>query len=348
MEDKSVSLSQKAMDTGDISELTLEQKRSVLDIQASLNLENETALVNFGSSAQSCYEKFSNTALSFMDQGTSMEVERLLISLINKIKQIGIEELKVNETQQGLSSSYSMEQIVERFIKTVSEIDKISVYLKKARIKLLEDEAALEVMYEKNQECIEQLFLYITAGKGKINDAKAKELPVLKENADKGKSIMSRQVLNDFNDRIRLIEATIHNLELTEVLMLQSMAQIRLIQRGNTALIERIKSSLITALPLWKIQFVVAFSLACQNRALELQKAVERGVNGAVELNIQKLRQMTADLESNNSQGAIELEKLKRQNRQLISTINDVLEISKKAASECNVLGKNIEKGPTS
>jgi uncharacterized protein YaaN involved in tellurite resistance len=207
------------------------------------------------------------------------------------------------------------------------QIEKIVAELEKARMNLLRDITLLDGMYARNLEFLQELDLYIAAGELKLVELREEVLPQLKSRAESSQDALEAQKLQDFQQFLARFEKKLHDLKLSRMVSIQTAPQLRLIQSNDQALVEKIQSSLLSTIPLWKNQIVIAISLFRQKKAVELQKEVSRTTNELLTRNIELLKQNSLEVARESERGIVELETLQKVNTDLISTIEETLKI---------------------
>ena len=223
-----------------------------------------------------------------------------------------------------------------------NQIDEISEKLDNERMILLRDIAMFDNLFEKNTECIHNLDLYIIAGNKKIEELRTIVLPKLQQIAEESKDPLDAQKVADMNDFTDRFEKKIHDLKLTRVVAIQTAPQIRFIQSGNKALVDRIQSSILNTIPLWKNQIVLAIGMIRQKGALDLQKQVNETTNNLLKKNSEILKTNTIEIAKENERGIVEIETLKKVNEDLITTLEETIKISEEGSKKRKEVEKEL------
>lgn len=225
------------------------------------------------------------------------------------------------------SMSKSIQGIISKYQKIGVEIDKIADQLEKHRQMLFRDIMMLETLYEKNKEYFDALNIYIAAAELKLEELRTKTIPELKAKAERSGSQMDIQDVNDLLQFADRLEKRIHDLKLSRQITIQTAPQIRMIQHMNQTLVERIQSSILTAVPLWKNQIVIALTLFRQKKAVEAQKQVSKTTNDLLLRNSEMLKMNTIEVAKENERGLVDIETLKKTQENLIATLEETLKI---------------------
>ena len=207
------------------------------------------------------------------------------------------------------------------------EIDKIADKLEGSRQMLMRDLIMLDNLFEKNKQFYDALNIYIAAAEYKLESLQNETLPALQQKASNTNDYLAIQEVNDVNHFINRLEKRVHDLQLSRQIAIQSAPQIRLIQEVNQTLVEKIQSSILTAIPLWKNQVVIALTLLRQKTAMEAQRQVSKTTNDLLTRNSELLKQNTIDVAKENERGIVDIETLKRTQANLLSTLEEVLQI---------------------
>jgi len=309
----------------------LEKARS---IAAGIDLADTQAVIQFGTGAQSRIASFADTILDEIRNKDSGHVGEVLGGLVTKIREIDVGSL-------GASGNFwssipligglvdSVRRFVTRYEKLSVQIEKIIMELETARMNLLRDITMLDSLFGKNLEFLKELDIIIAAGRLKIEEVNDRILPELKAKADASNDPADAQRFQDMNQLLNRFEKKLHDLQLSRMLSIQTGPQIRLIQNNDQTLVEKIQSSILTTIPLWKNQIIIAISLFRQKKALALQKEVTNTTNELIARNSEMLKVGSIDIARESERGIIEIETLKKVNDDLISTIEETLEIQK-------------------
>ena len=199
---------------------------------------------------------------------------------------------------------------------------------------MMKDIILLDNMYHKNVEYFKTLEIYIEAGKQKVKEANEVTLPKLRDEASKSSNPLAMQVVTDFEDSVVRFEKKVHDLELSRTIALQTAPQIRLIQNNDKMLVERVDSTILNTIPLWKNQMVIALGLVNQQKAIQMQKQVSNATNNLLRKNAEMLKQNTLDTARENERGIVDVETIEEVNAKLIETVQEVLKIQQEGRSQ--------------
>lgn len=312
--------------------LSEEQRQRVDEIKADLDLLDSNQTVTFGVGAQRKLSDFSDTILNKIKNKDTGEVGELLSDLLVSVKGLEIEDL--GESKGILSKLPIFDDIKKRLARFKSkyesvevQIDRIEGQLDQARIQMLKDITMFDELYAKNLEYFNDLNLYIMAGEEVITEMRNVNIPKLREEAQATGDPMSAQLVSDFEDTVNRFEKKVHDLKLSKTMSIQTAPQIKLIQNNDKLLVDKIQTAILNTIPLWKSQIVIALGLARQESALKLQKEVSETTNELLLKNSEKLKQNTIEVAKESEKGIIEIETLKKVNKDLIDTINETIKI---------------------
>jgi len=324
-----------AVDNYDVNkwnEMTPEERQKVLDIAAQIDISDSQSIIQYGNLAQSDISKFSDTILDQIRAKDSGQVGEVLNELLGKVQEVNIDELDPN--QKGFSFSRLFGGFKREAQKFISRYDKISVQIEKiidqldrAKLQLIRDIATLDVMYEKNLEYLHQLDMYIMAGSLKLKELNDKVLPQLKEKASKSGDPVDAQKVKDMAELISRFEKKLHDLKLSRMIAIQTAPQIRLIQNNDQTLVEKIQSSIMNTIPLWKNQIAIAITMLRQQAALKLQRDVTNATNELLTRNSEMLKTSSIEIARENERGIVDMESLRKVNEDLIYTLEETLKI---------------------
>lgn len=310
----------------DESTLTPEERKAVNDFVGQIDLKNSTTILQYGAGAQKKIADFSGTALSNVRSKDLGEIGELLSGVVYELRKFDEEEEK---GFLGLfkKSSNKIEAMKSKYDKAEVNINKICTVLEEHQIQLLKDTAMLDKMYDLNKNYFKELSMYILAGKKKLEQVRNEELPKLMENADRSGFPEDAQAVNDFVALCDRFEKKIHDLELTRMISIQMAPQIRLVQSNDTIMSEKIQSTLVNTIPLWKSQMVLALGINHSTQAAQAQREVTDMTNELLKKNAAVLKMATVETAKEAERSIVDIETLKQTNESLISTLDEVLKI---------------------
>lgn len=314
-----------------VDALPEDKQKKAYELAKQIDSENTQSVSQYGTEAQAKLTDFSHSMLDHVKSNEVGEVGAILTELMKKLEEVNPEEL--NPDERGFFSklfnraAHSVNQVLSKYQKTGAQIDRIKVKLDRGKDDLMDDNKMLEELFEKNKEYFDALNIFIAAGELKVDELRMKEIPQLREKAEASDNQMMVQEVNDlvqFTDRL---EKRTHDLKLSRQITIQSAPQIRLIQNTNQALVEKIQSSILTAIPLWKNQIAIALTLLRQRNAVEAQKMVSQTTNDLLLKNSELLKDNTIETAKENERGLVDIETLKKTQDDLMSTIEETLTI---------------------
>ncbi|RKQ35824.1 toxic anion resistance protein [Oceanobacillus halophilus] len=306
-------------------------KQKALQIAKQIDHQNQQSITTYGTEAQSKLMDFSHSMLEHVDHNDVSEIGSILKDLMKKLEQVNPDELKPEK--RGLLSrmfgkiNSTVNEILSKYQKTGAQIDRISVKLDRSKSALMKDNQLLQQLFEKNRDFYDALNIYIAAGEVKLQELETSVIPELKKKAELSQSQMDVQVVNDTLQFAERLEKRMHDLKLSRQITMQSAPQIRLIQNTNQALVEKIQSSVLTAIPLWKNQIAIALTLLRQRNAVEAQKKVSQTTNDLLLKNAEMLKTNTIESARENERGLVDIDTLKKTQENLVSTIEETLQI---------------------
>ena len=327
--------------TQQVEALTPAELSKVQSIKDNINLMDSSTALTFGAPAQKEIAQFSDSILAKVRTKDSGEVGQLLGDLVSKVKGFDVTEKKSFLSQIPIIGSLvdKAEDIKSGYDKLSTQVEKIQSSLEKSKIKLMEDVAMFDTLYEKNLAYFKDLQLYIRAGEEKVDEMRNVTLPKLKAQATAKNDPMAVQVVSDFEQNVDRFEKKIHDLKLSKTLAIQTAPQIRLIQNNDRVLIDRVQSAVYHTIPLWKNQLVIALGLTHQKEVIAMQKAVTDATNDLLRRNAEMLKMNSIETAKANERGIVDIETVKKVNEDLISTIQETMRIQqegrqKRAAAE--------------
>lgn len=310
--------------------LTPEEKSAIDTFLSKIDVKNTAQVLQFGASAQNNISKFSDTVLDDVKTRSTGEVGNLLSNLVVEIKEFD-SDLPTEEKKGILgifnSAKKQVEKLIAKYNKVENNIATIEKQLENHKLQMMKDIAIFDTMYEKNLQYFKELSLYIIAGERKLEELKNVTLPELQRIAEESKEQTDAQVVNDMVATINRFEKRIYDLKTTRIISIQMAPQIRLIQNNDSELVEKIQSSLINTIPLWKNQIVIALGITNAKNALGAQKQVTEMTNEMLKKNSELLKQGTIEIAEESEKAIVDVETLQKTNQDIIETLDKVLEI---------------------
>ena len=312
----------------DISSLSPAEQAAVRDFSEKIDIKNTDQVMNYGSAAQKNISEFSDAALSSVKTKDLGECGNMLSELVVELKGLNFDE----EEKKGFlglfkKASQTIAEKKAQFDKAEVNVDKIVEELEKHEITLMKDISMMDKMYEKNEEYMKELTMYILAGKLKIEHLRNVELPEYVAKAKETGLPEDAQAANDFANLIGRFEKKIHDLELTRTISVQMAPQIRMVQNNDSLMAEKIRSSIVNTIPLWKNQMVLALSLYHSEQAMQAQRNVTDVTNELLMKNAKTLHQGSVNVAKESERGIVDMETLKQTNLELIATLDEVRQI---------------------
>nr|WP_312289982.1 toxic anion resistance protein [Clostridium chromiireducens] len=337
---------EKAVDAIDDSFLTDEEKKMVDQFVEKIDVTNSNSILQYGVGAQKKIADFSETALGNVKTKDLGEVGDMLTNVVVELKNFESVDEKKGFLGLFKKTTEKFSQMKAKYDKVEGNINKICTSLENHQIQLLKDIAMLDKMYEINKVYFKELSMYILAGKKKLAKLEKEELPKLAERARISGLPEDAQATNDLVALCNRFEKKIHDLELTRMISLQMAPQIRLIQNNDSLMSEKIQSTIVNTIPLWKSQIVLALGVAHSNNAAKVQNEVTNMTNELLRKNAETLKMSTIETAKQSERGIVDIETLRTTNESLISTLDEVLRIQtegrqKRKAAEAEL--QNIE-----
>ena len=306
--------------------LTPEEQKMVDDFAAKIDVENTTQILQYGAGTQKKMADFSDTALANVRTQDLGEVGDLITGVVGELKGLDAEE------EKGLLGFFrkqanKLELMKTRYAKAEANVEKISDALQQHQVRLLKDSAVLDKMYEQNLAYFKELTMYILAGKQKLEQVRSTKLRQLEETAQRTGLAEDAQAARDLSEKCLRFEKKIHDLELTRAISIQTAPQIRMIQNNDTVMVEKIQTTLVNTIPLWKNQMVLALGIAHSTEAAQAQRQVTDITNALLKQNAEKLHMASVETAKEAERGIVDIETLKKTNAELIQTLDDVMKI---------------------
>ena len=313
-----------------VEELSPEQKARVEEVKNSIDLMDSQAALQYGVGAQRNISSFSDNILTQVRSKDSGYVGELMSDLVLKVKEVdvdGLDEGFWDKIPFLKNASRAVKKFMQRYEKLEVQIDRIEQQLDQARMQMLKDITMFDGLYEKNLEYFRELQIYIAAGEEKLQELQETTLPQLRAEAAAKGDAMSAQVVRDFEDTVNRFEKKIHDLKLSKTVAIQTAPQIRLIQNNDKMLVDKIQTAILSTIPLWKSQIVIALGLHRQESVLKMQRSVSDATNTLLTKNAELLRQNSTEVARESERGIVDLQTLKKVNADLISTIEETIKI---------------------
>ena len=320
----------------DIDRLSPEEQAAVREFAKQIDVTDTNLVLSYGAAAQKNIADFSGAALGKVRTKDMGEVGDMLTSLVVELKDLDYDEAEQKKGLRGLfkKASRSMEETKAKFDKAEINVDKITQQLQNHQVVLAKDIASLDRMFELNQAYFKELTMYIIAGKLRVQELREKDLAELRAKAEKSGLPEDAQAVNDFTNLIGRFEKKLHDLELTRTISLQMSPQIRMIQNNDLLMTEKIQTAIVNTIPLWKSQMVLALGMEHSRQATAAQSAVTEMTNELLKKNADMLKTGTIATAKEAERSIVDIETLKHTNEQLISTLDEVLNIQRDGAAK--------------
>ena len=326
--------------------LSPEEERVVEEFSSKIDISNSQAVLTYGVGSQKKIAEFSENALERVKTKDLGEIGDMLAGVVGEIRSLEIEEEDKGFFGLFKKSGNKLANMKAKYDKVEVNVNNISKALEDHQVTLMKDVLMLDKMYELNMNYYKELSMYIMAGKKRLERANNIELPELIKKADESGLPEDTQKAKDFSQMINRFEKKIHDLELTKTVSLQMAPQIRLIQNNDSMMSDKIQSTIVNTIPLWKNQMVIAIGLKHSTDAAKAQRAVSDMTNELLKKNAETLKAATIETAKESERGIIDIETLKSTNKTLISTFDEVIKIQdegRKKRKEAEVELKNIE-----
>ena len=310
------------------------EKKAVEDFAKKIDITDSNMILQYGAAAQKNVAGFSENALNSVRTKDLGEVGKSLSELVVELEGFGEEEETPGLFGLFKKTGSKIETMKAQYAKVETNVDKIARELEQHQVTLLKDVAMLDQMYELNLKYYKELTMYILAGKKKLEQVRAQDLPALKAKAEQTGAQEDAQAYNDLAQMCERFEKKLHDLELTRIISVQMGPQTRLIQNNDTLMVEKIQSSLVNTIPLWKSQMVLALGLEHSRQATAAQSAVTEMTNELLKKNADMLKMGTVATAKEAERSVVDIETLQHTNAQLISTLDEVLNIQKEGAAK--------------
>ncbi len=318
----------------DDSMLSEAEKKAVEDFSKKIDVMDSNLILQYGAAAQKNVAGFSESALASVRTKDLGEVGKSLSELVVELKGFGEEEEKKGFFGKLKKAGNKLEVMKAQYSKVESNVDKIVRELEQHQVTLMKDVAMFDQMYELNLKYYKELTMYILAGKKKLAEVRASELPALRVKAEQSGAQEDAQRYNDLVQMCERFEKKLHDLELTRMISIQMGPQTRLLQNNDTLMVEKIQSSLVNTIPLWKSQMVLALGMEHGRQATAAQSAVTEMTNELLKKNADMLKMGTIQTAKEAERSVVSIETLQHTNQQLISTLDEVLNIQREGAQK--------------
>lgn len=327
-EEKKTPVAQAEEQALDDSVLTEEERRMVDTFAGQIDLTNSAMVLQYGAGTQKKMADFSESALENVRSKDLGEVGDLLTGVVTELKSFDEEE------EKGLfgifkKASNKIESMKAKYAKAEANVNEIVTVLEKHQVQLMKDTALLDKMYELNLTYFKELSMYILAGKKKLEEVRGTQLAELTQKAQLSGLPEDAQAARDLESMCLRFEKKIHDLELTRMISIQTAPQIRLVQNNDTQMVEKIQSTIVNTIPLWKSQMVLALGVEHSAQAVEAQRKVTDMTNELLKKNAEKLKMATVETAKASERGIVDIETLKTTNESLISTLDEVMNIQR-------------------
>ena len=318
----------------DESMLTEEERKMVDDFSKKIDITDTQLVLQYGSAAQKSVASFSESALSSVRTKDLGEVGDTLSDLVVELKDFGEEEDKGGIFGFFKKAGNKMETMKAQYSKAEANVEKITRELEQHQVRLMKDIAMFDQMYELNLKYYKELTMYIIAGKKRLAEVRANDVEELRKKAEASGAAEDAQAYNDMVQMCDRFEKKLHDLELTRMVSIQMGPQTRMLQNNDMLMVEKIQSSLVNTIPLWKSQMVLALGLENSRKATAAQSAVTNATNELLKKNADMLKMGTVAAAKEAERSIIDIETLQHTNQQLISTLDEVIQIQKDGAQK--------------
>lgn len=326
LEKKEEVIPQKQLQKEEVPVLTPEEQKMVNDFAAKIDIENTNQILQYGAGTQKKMADFSDTALENVKTQDLGEIGELISNVVGELKDFDVqEEGKFFGFFRKQTSK--IENLKNKYDKAQANVEKITDSLQQHQVRLMKDSAMLDKMYEQNLNYFKELTMYILAGKKKLEETRNGKLAEMKNKAALSGLPEDAQAARDLDEKCSRFEKKLHDLELTRTIAMQTAPQIRLIQNNDTVMVEKIQTTIVNTIPLWKSQMVLALGIAHSAEAAQAQRQVTDITNELLRKNAETLHMETVETAKESERGIVDLETLQKTNADLIQTLDDVMRI---------------------
>lgn len=306
--------------------LTPEEQKMVNDFATKIDIENTNQILQYGAGTQKKMADFSDTALENVKTQDLGEIGELISNVVGELKDFDVqEEGKFFGFFRKQTSK--IENLKNKYDKAQANVEKITDSLQQHQVRLMKDSAMLDKMYEQNLNYFKELTMYILAGKKKLEETRNGKLAEMKNKAALSGLPEDAQAARDLDEKCSRFEKKLHDLELTRTIAMQTAPQIRLIQNNDTVMVEKIQTTIVNTIPLWKSQMVLALGIAHSAEAAQAQRQVTDITNELLRKNAETLHMATVETAKESERGIVDIETLRKTNADLIQTLDDVMRI---------------------
>ena len=309
------------------SRFTPEEQQQIQAFSQQINISDSNMILQYGAGAQQKLADFSEKALENVKSQDLGEVGNMLTDVVAELKNFDVDNEKKGFLGLFHKGENKLDAMKAKYDKTAVNVDKICDALEEHQVRLLKDTAMLDQMYDLNLTYYKELSMYIAAGKQKLEEVRSTQLKELMEKAQSGDDQVLAQEAKDLASYCDRFEKKRHDLELSRMISMQTAPQIRLIQNNNTMMVEKIQSTLVNTIPLWKNQMVIALGLEHAQRAAKAQNAVTDMTNELLKKNANALHEATVSTAKASERGIVDIETLTQTNAELVKTFDEVLQI---------------------
>lgn len=318
-----------AQDAAPEPQLTPAEQKMVADFAAKIDLTNSNQILQYGVGAQKKMADFSESALENVRTKDLGEVGKMLSGVVAELK-----SFEVDEDDKGFFARFKrggnkIIALKARYAKAETNVDQICDVLEAHQVQLLKDVSILDKMYEVNKTYFKELSMYLLAGKQKLEQVRVNDLPALQQKAQASGLPEDAQAANDLSNMCNRFEKKLHDLDLTRMVSIQMAPQLRLIQNNDLIMSEKIQSTIVNTIPLWKSQMVLALGVEHSTQAAKAQREVTDMTNTLLRKNADALKMATIETQKESERGIVDIETLKHTNETLISTLDEVMQIQK-------------------
>ena len=325
-EKKEEVLPKKQTQKEEVPVLIPEEQKMVNDFAAKIDIENTNQILQYGAGTQKKMADFSDTALENVKTQDLGEIGELISNVVGELKDFDVqEEGKFFGFFRKQTSK--IENLKNKYDKAQANVEKITDSLQQHQVRLMKDSAMLDKMYEQNLNYFKELTMYILAGKKKLEETRNGKLAEMKNKAALSGLPEDAQAARDLDEKCSRFEKKLHDLELTRTIAMQTAPQIRLIQNNDTVMVEKIQTTIVNTIPLWKSQMVLALGIAHSAEAAQAQRQVTDITNELLRKNAETLHMATVETAKESERGIVDLETLQKTNADLIQTLDDVMRI---------------------